>query len=305
MSYIYTADEFIAKLKNAMNFRNYYVMGCFGWPLNYGDNLNRCIREYEYNKKHETEIRKAAKAAAKDGVEIFGFDCVNFTPKAILWGWCGDPNAEYGGVRYQSNGVPDATIDVIFNEYCTDQSEEWGNVVPGEFLYYGDGSHCGVYVGDGMAIEMTAKWTKEITLSAITNMGAHGEKERVWQKHAKLQWIDYSAYTSSGYYIYLGKDLKRGDKGDEVKKLQMRLRQISQEYDKEVAAHSFTNGKPDGSFGPSMEKTVQKLQQQAGLGVTGVMDYETRQVLNESILKWHDLYVGAEATIANVRNIVN
>ena len=107
------------------------------------------------------------------------------------------------------------------------------------------------------------------------------------------------------FCIPLTVDLKKGDKGEAVKRMQMRMRQISPEFDAEVKAHSFKNGVPDGSFGSKMQATVEKLQKQAGLPITGELDAETREMLNENIaFLYYDLS-GANATIATVRNIVS
>lgn len=106
------------------------------------------------------------------------------------------------------------------------------------------------------------------------------------------------------YCIPLTVDLQKGDKGEAVKRLQMRMRQISPEFDAEVKAHSFKNGQPDGSFGGKMEQTIKKLQRQSGLGVTGKLDAETRAMLNENIAEvYYDLTV-ANGTIATVRYLV-
>ena len=107
------------------------------------------------------------------------------------------------------------------------------------------------------------------------------------------------------FCIPLEIDLVKGDKGEAVKRLQMRMRQISPEYDAEVKAHSFKNGVPDGSFGGGMEKTLRKFQAQAGLPQTGWLDPETREVLNENVANYYYDLCGANATISAVRNIVS
>lgn len=107
------------------------------------------------------------------------------------------------------------------------------------------------------------------------------------------------------YHIVLTTDLKKGDKGIAVKQLQMRMRQVSAEFDEEVKAHSFKNGLPDGSFGGKMVDTMKKFQQQCGIAVTGELDSETRAVLNTPICELHNELIGCEAIINNVRRIVN
>lgn len=86
------------------------------------------------------------------------------------------------------------------------------------------------------------------------------------------------------YNIQLTKNLSKGMTGEEVKNLQIRVAQISPEYESEMKSHSFSNGQFDGSFGPSMVKTIKKLQEEAGLTVTGTVDEATRELLNSNIL---------------------
>ena len=117
--------------------------------------------------------------------------------------------------------------------------------------------------------------------------------------------LDVPISPDDGYYIRLDMDLKRGDKGNEVKNLQRRMRQVSAEFDDEVAMHSFKDGQPDGSFGGRMEKTLKKFQQQAGIPLTGMLDAETREVLNTSIAKWHYDAKTSEAIINNIRKIIS
>lgn len=92
---------------------------------------------------------------------------------------------------------------------------------------------------------------------------------------------------NSPYYIFLDTDLKKGDKGEDVKRFQCRMRQVNADFDKEVEEHSFVNGQPDGSFGGKMVKTLKKFQESAGLEPTGELDEETREVLNSDIGVMH------------------
>lgn len=106
------------------------------------------------------------------------------------------------------------------------------------------------------------------------------------------------------YYIEQTVDLRKGDKGEAVKRLQMRMRQISAEFDAEVKAHSFKNGQPDGSFGSKMAETMKKFQKYAALPVTGEADAATRTVLNQSCaITYGDLQV-ANSQLSAIRNIL-
>ena len=106
------------------------------------------------------------------------------------------------------------------------------------------------------------------------------------------------------YWIPLNTNLKKGDKGEAVKRLQMRMRQVSQEFDEEVKAHSFKNGVPDGSFGGKMVDTIKKFQRYAGLETTGELDAETREVLNSNLATVYCNLGDADNVISQVREIV-
>lgn len=194
---IYTSKEFIKKAYEAYNQRSCYVTGCFGAPLNYPEALDRWIAEWNNNKKHEAVIRDKAAKAAADGVPIYGWDCINYI-KGLLYGWDNEPDKEYGGAVFLSNGVPDLTVYDFFNQCCTEQSTDFSTLVPGEMLYYNNGSHCGIYVGDGYALEATGKWDREIAKSAVINLLvkypelAGADKQRSWQAHGKITFIDYT-----------------------------------------------------------------------------------------------------------------
>lgn len=197
MSKIFTASEYIKRAHLAADNLSCYVTGCFGAPLNYPGALERWIAEWANNQKHEEYIRKRAAEAKALGLPIYGWDCVNLL-KGLLWGWDANPDQEYGGVRYQSNGVPDCTVYELFNKHCTDRTEDFSEILPGEMLYYGNGSHCGLYIGSGYAIEATGSWERQIVVSFVENLidrypeGMSYEKRRKWQAHGKLEYIEYT-----------------------------------------------------------------------------------------------------------------
>ena len=93
--------------------------------------------------------------------------------------------------------------------------------------------------------------------------------------------------SNSPYFIPLNKPLKKGDKGEDVKRMQMRFRQIDASFDREVAAHSFNNGVPDGSFGSKMVDTVKRFQNEVGLEATGELNLATIDVLNTTIIEYN------------------
>ena len=180
-----TSKEFVAKLKAvATDYKSLYVTGCFGAPLN-DYNKKRWMNEYAANAK---EPRKSNILNATP--DTFGFDCVNLI-KAILWGWCGDVNAEYGGVTYQSNGVPDIDEGAMFR-LCTEQSCDFTQIEVGEAVWMQ--GHIGVYIGDGLAVECTPAWENKVQITAC-NCSVAGYHRRNWTKHGKLPWVQYPAKT--------------------------------------------------------------------------------------------------------------
>lgn len=200
MAYLMKADEFITRLYSAMNAEEQtYCNSCFGSNLTFPEMLDQYTTETKWDRSHAAETTAKAAAAKAAGKPLFGWDCVNFAPKGILWGWNGDVDKPRAGAVYQSNGVPDATIEDIYKKYCVDQSTDFDNVAVGEFMVYKDTfGHCGIYVGDGMVIEATTKWDGKIQISQVQNMidsGKYGkvtDKTRTWWAHGKLIWIDYT-----------------------------------------------------------------------------------------------------------------
>lgn len=146
------------------------------------------------------------------------FDCV-VSIKSILWGFKADPNLLRGGTVYCSNGVPDFTCDGGLN-YCTDVSQDFSNLVPGEYLcMMGTGyNHSGVYLGNGKVFEDTAGWgVYRCVISDIDQYGTrslNGVKNLRWTYHGKLNCIDYSdepSPTPPSPTPTPGGDLKIGD----------------------------------------------------------------------------------------------
>lgn len=201
---IYTAKQFVEKLYKALNSEmQTYVNSCFGSDCTNPDILEQYTTETQWDRTHAAETKNKAAIAIEQGKPLWGWDCVNLV-KGILYGWdaiVDDPTGR-GGARYKNNGVPDCTIEDMYYNYCTEQSEDW-NKEPeiGEFVVYsGSFGHCGVYVGDGKIIEATTKWESKVLESYCLNLvdtgvmpapptGAHARR---WWVHAKLPWIDYS-----------------------------------------------------------------------------------------------------------------
>lgn len=180
MAYVMTVEQFLDKLNLALNSKTLYVNSAFGAPASPSNK--------ERYKRNQSASRQAKIDAAS--YDTFFFDCVCLI-KGILWGWDADVNAIYGGADYASNGVPDATIGYISSQCSDYSSQDWNNIVPGEWVHLRS-EHCGIYVGNGLAIECTPSWADGVQLTAVGNIGSvPGYPTRSWTGHGKLPWIDY------------------------------------------------------------------------------------------------------------------
>jgi len=180
------ALDFASTLKKiAKDCKTLYVYGSIGAHLR-SDNIQRYIKKYPYNQKPK-RLEKINESLDKG---IFGFDCVCLV-KSVLWGWCGDLDANYGGAVYKSNSVPDINANKMI-EACHDISEDFSGLSIGEFLWMQD--HCGIYVGDGLAVECTPLWQDGVQITSVGNLPSAPSSyhQRKWVKHGKLPYVDYS-----------------------------------------------------------------------------------------------------------------
>ena len=179
---INTNLDLVSAAQATLLYKTLYVNGCFGAPMN-NSNKQRYCNNTDYNKKPE----RTAKIMAASS-DTFGFDCICFI-KGLLWGWKGDTSKEYGGAVYQSNGVPDLGTKGMLN-VCLEISEDFSRIEIGEYLWM-DG-HCGIYIGNGKAIECTHRWDDGVQETYVFNiLGESNNKGRYWTKHGKLPYITY------------------------------------------------------------------------------------------------------------------
>lgn len=202
MAIVMKASTFVdTAKKTATDYKTLYVYGCFGAPMN-AKNKQRYTHNYAYNERPDRT--KKILAASYD---TFGFDCVCLL-KGILWGWCGNVNATYGGATYGANGVPDTSADGMFNQYCYDRSSDFSNIQIGEFVWLK--GHIGVYVGGGLVVECTPIWKDGCQLTALGNIGkVSGYPTRTWTQHGKSKFLEYDSpvpptptdfFPPKGYY---------------------------------------------------------------------------------------------------------
>lgn len=274
----------------ATNYKTLYVTGCFGWPLNEA-NKKRIIEEYPSKNGQGARYQNIM---ASDS-SVFGFDCVNLV-KALIWGWNGNSNAEYGGCVYESNGMEDITVGAVMDQ-CIDPSTDFSKIEIGEYLWMS--GHCGIYIGNGLGVECTPKWDNKVQITAVGNIGSQsGYNTRNWTKHGKLPQIQYVT-DEIPLCIKLKTNLKRGDKGYEVLLLQTRLASLSPELEAEVKSHSWKDSEKqfDGTFGKGMMATVQKVQTELGLEPSGACDDEFRAYLNLD-------FINTVSTLNQIRTIL-
>ena len=170
--------EFVSRIKFGTTIKTLYVKSGIGQPLN-DKNKKTLIRRSTYNVLHQTEIKRAS-------ADTFAFDCICYI-KSVLWGFSGQLDQQFGGAIYCSNGVPDISESAMLKQ-CTEVSDDFSSIVEGEYLYMN--GHCGIYIGDGLAVECTPKWLNGVQITCV-NQDIPGYNRRDWTKHGKLPWVEY------------------------------------------------------------------------------------------------------------------
>lgn len=188
MEYVMTSMEFVKKAKDiATNYKTLYVYGCLGDPMTPKNKIKHS-KTYPFNRRPQRQ-----NMIANASEDTFGFDCSGLV-KSILWGWCGDKTKDNGGAKYMSNGVPDASANLLIGSYCSGVSTKFDNIEVGEFLWMS--GHCGIYIGGGLAVECTPSWRNKVQITAVGNIGFKaGYNSRQWTKHGKLKFVDYAEKT--------------------------------------------------------------------------------------------------------------
>ena len=207
---LYVPDRFTGKVTNNYQLmaKAYEILRHYNTCYLYGG-IGQIVTQSVVNAKAKqypsfyTSARKANYTQyINSSKRYWGFDCVNLY-KSILWGWNGDASKSYGGAKYVSNGVPDASADGLFS-YCTGKSSTgWDNMAIGEALWMS--GHFGLYVGNGKCIECSPRWNRiglgsswgeewnGVMLTAVSNCSNHPTDlhTRKWSKHGKLPYIQY------------------------------------------------------------------------------------------------------------------
>lgn len=259
MATIMSNNDFIKKAKLAESLSTLYVMGGFGAPAGYRNNRERYSTNYDYNKKRKDQIY-----AAPDN--CFFFDCIGLI-KGILWGFTGDPNKQYGGAVYSSNGVPDTNESGMIAK-CSNVSNNFNDILPGEMLYMK--GHAGIYIGNGLAIESSPAWQNKVQITAVLNIGIKARYNgRKWEKHGRLPWVKYTDTPAPAGYTYTFSIVKPGDKSDDVLLVQTILR---------GAGYKGKDKKQlelDGIYGENTGYAIKSFQTASGLTSDGIVGSDT------------------------------
>lgn len=179
-----TAKDFAAKCTDiAKNYKTVYVWGAVGMPVNANTVADKLAQYPAQNKVY------CARAKELIGKDYWMFDCVCLL-KSVLWSWCGNRNAYYGGAKFCSAGVPDISADGMIAK-CPDATTNFSEIAVGEALWLP--GHIGVYIGNGLGVECTPAFAGGVQITAVGNIGAKsGYPTRTWKKHGKLPYVDYS-----------------------------------------------------------------------------------------------------------------
>lgn len=234
-----------------------------GWVYWYGTCGYKCTESlYDTKKKqYPTHYTAARTAAYQRDIQAGKMcaDCVGMI-KAYFW-MSGDVN---GKNVYKANNCPDKSANGLFAT-CTERGKI-GTIpdIPG-LVVHKDG-HIGVYMGGGYTMEMMG-FDYDCRRKKVTD-----GKWTEWGRLPK-DMISYNANPASSasampsapanpatapLFAYPGL-LRRGSRGEAVKKLQSALNGIG-----------FGCGDVDGIYGEKTEAAVKRLQGVSGLDVDGV-----------------------------------
>lgn len=168
-----TNKEFVSQAKTIVNMNTAYGKGTFGqkWTKTLANQKKKQYPEFYTDAVIDSFNKKA------EATPLYPFDCIGLI-KGIFWGF---PN-----IKYKSNNLPDVNDQRFWDEYCTNKSKDFSNVMPGEIMHIK--GHVGIYIGDGKVIECTNKWSKNVLVSSINK----GDKYyRAWTEHGKFTLLTY------------------------------------------------------------------------------------------------------------------
>lgn len=255
-----------------------------GQPYWYGTTVQKCTADLLARKSkqypaHYTDARMA-KYYADIREDMVATDCIGLL-KGYMWSDGGEGVKEAIGtsktfpLHYQENNCPDKSADGMF-EWAKRQGMAWGGMdtmpeVVG--LCVRKNGHVGYYVGGGKVIE-----AKGFNYGVVETRLKDGK----WLNWYKVPFLSYGKTSvpagdaapanpaTEPLFAYPGL-LKRGAKGEAVKKLQIALNRLG-----------FSCGSADGDFGPKTEDAVKRFQRAHGLEADGEFGPLTYAALKEA-----------------------
>lgn len=245
------ATELVSKLYNiATTKKTVYAWGMFGSPITKSI-VNGKAKQYP-SWYTESRLKSVFSPLYDSDPLVWGFDCIGLI-KGVLWGWQGVTDKNYGGAVYSSNSVPDLSADSTITK-CSNVSADFNNIAVGEYLWMK--GHCGIYIGNGLAVESSPKWENGVQITAC-NCSKQGYNTRYWTKHGKLPYVEYEKGVNNTVTVELSV-LRQGSKGEQVKTLQRLLNAFGQ------------NLSVDGDFGSKTNSALRSYQKSNNLEVDGV-----------------------------------
>ena len=235
--------------KNAYNNGWKYVYGAHGQVIT--KEIVDGLRKTFPGMYTQSYYEKTLKAVGSRGV-----DCVGLL-KAYLWWQGSDKNPK------PTSGVAGGAT-AMYNE-----AKEKGSMssMPDEagIILFRPG-HVGIYIGGGYVIDA----------SGVDYGIKKNNQLSKWKYWFRSPYLTYSGSGSNnnpdnGSTPADGDVLKKGAKGEPVKKLQNRLKELG-----------YFTGTVDGDFGSSTEKSVKEFQKKAGLTADGVAGQATQKRLYAS-----------------------
>jgi len=236
------------------------------WAYWYGTYGKQCSKSlYEAKKKqypsHYTASRESGYmkdiAAGKRCA-----DCVGMI-KAFFW---------TGGVfgaepKYGSNNCPDKSANGMFALCCEKGPIKTIPDIPGIVVH--KSGHIGVYVGDGMVVEM--KGFAQDCLYRKVSAGGWDE----WGKlpPSMISYLDEPMPEPTPEPVG-DRDLRNGCVGEDVRQLQLNLIQLGYSCGKWGA---------DGEFGDCTEQALEAFQRDNGIDDSGVFDGVTREAMEKAL----------------------
>lgn len=195
-----------------------------------------------------------------------GADCVGLI-KSYLW-WREDAlNPRYSRTE-------DKSADGMF-AYAKQVGREWGPIstipeIPG--LLVRAKGHVGIYIGKGYVIEAIGANLSKVDgvyYRGVVKTPLKGTRGNPWTEWYYAPFILYGEEKP----IKPTRELKRGDKGLDVKWVQERLL--------EIGGYNLGSNPTDGSFGQLTEAAIAAFQRTYGLVSNGVVDLRTANMLEK------------------------